>query len=389
MPEPSNDTPSVVTIKVEKYLETTIAGVHEYVLYVNGMEYKKLPLDANVREPDPQKSKPYKDMLQTLKDHPEYFFENNLGISVIASHVEPKANNKFALEFKDGTGILNGGHTQLAILDSQANPNLDKAIIRITVRTKNYTKSRIAEIAAAQNSSTAVKEYSLAEKRGLFAEIKKYIDPNKEKHIIWWEGREVNKGIDPSDLIAILNVFNIFAYSSDYSTTNAQPKESATSKSTVFKRWEKEEFINEYEVIYPLINDILDLYELIQLKFADGSGMTMLSLIRDTEGKGKELVFGTETCTYVIPKQMLFPLLAAYRANIYYDKPKKKIGWYDDNEKLFRKYNKELCTRLKQTYNANGKNVNKISKDPAIWENLYNSIKEHVDKSKVFKSYDI
>ena len=390
MPIPSNNTPTKVVVKVEKSLETTILGVHEYVLYINGQEYKKLPLDANVREPEPNKSRPYKEMMGTLSDHPEYFFENNLGISVVATKVKPEAGNKFEIEFNEGTGILNGGHTQLAILNSQGNPDISRAVVRVTVRVKNYTTSRIAEIAAAQNSSTAVKEYSLAEKRGLFANIKKYMDPNVEKHIIWYEGREVNKGLEPNDLIAFLNAFNIMSYSSDYSQSHSQPKESANSKATVFKKWENSDNEKDYRIIYPLVNDILKLYEMVQLKMTDyGSGMSSLSVIRDTQGRGKELIFSMEKCPYDIPKQMIFPVFAAFRANVYYDAANCKIGWFEDNEKLFKECNKELCNKLRQSFKASGNELNRLTKDPAIRENLYTTLKDHIDKTGVYKEYDI
>ena len=187
----SNNTPTTVVIKIEKHTEVPINGCTEHTFYVNGMEYKELPLDANVREPNVLKSKPYKDMLATLKDKPENFFENNLGISVVASKVNKLSENKYELTFNNGTGILNGGHTQQAILDSHDYPQISKAIIKITVREKQYSLARIAEIAAAQNSSTTVKEYSLAEKKGLFQPIKSELTticPEKEKYIIWYEG---------------------------------------------------------------------------------------------------------------------------------------------------------------------------------------------------------
>lgn len=391
MPIPSNLTPTDVTLVVDDYRELTINNCTEWTFYVNGQEYKEFPLDANVREPDTRKSKPYKDMVKTLSEQPEFFFENNLGISVIASDVQQISEKKFRITFPSGTGILNGGHTQKAILDSQGEPNIAKAIIRITVRVKDYDPQRIAQIASAQNSTTAVKEYSLAEKKGLFADLKVKMDPNFEKHIVWWEGKTVSadKGMEPVDLIAILNLFNIDLYSSPYSSTNSQPTSSASSKTSVFKKWEIDDNIPTYEKIYPLVNDILELYELIQLKFMDGSGMAQLAIINESKGRAKELVFGIGTPLYELPKQMLYPLLAAYRANVYYDAPNKKIGWHEDNKILFKKYNKELCLKMKTAFKVSKNDPNRIGKDPLIWENLFTTLLNHIDTTKTFKTYDI
>ena len=122
---------------------------------------------------------------------------------------------------------------------------------------------------------------------------------------------------------------------------------------------------------------------------ADGSGMSKLSIIGDTKGHGKELIFSTETCPYEIPKQMLFPLLAAYRANVLYDPANHKIGWFHNNEDLFNKYNKELCTKMKTAFSAAKNDPNRIGKDPTIWENLYLTLSGHIDKSSAYKKYDI
>lgn len=131
-------TPTSVTINVENYSRTVVQGTVEYVFYINGQEYKELPLDANVRLPD-VKAKPYRAMLQTLAETPENFFENNLGITVIAERVEELTKQRFRLEFPSGTGILNGGHTQKAILDSKGNPNISRAIVKVSVREKSMS----------------------------------------------------------------------------------------------------------------------------------------------------------------------------------------------------------------------------------------------------------
>ena len=80
-------TPTTVEVKIEKKTEIAVNDCIEYTFYINGQEYRQLPLDANVIEPNTAKSKPYKDMCLTLQNNPEKFFENNLGISVVASKV--------------------------------------------------------------------------------------------------------------------------------------------------------------------------------------------------------------------------------------------------------------------------------------------------------------
>lgn len=385
-------TPTTVEIYVESVAKVVLGSFIEYTFYVNGQEYKELPLDANVREPDPAKSKPYKDMLTTLELEPEKFLENNLGISVIAEKVKLISNNKYELTFPSGTGILNGGHTQLAILDSKTNPNISKAIVKISVREKSLAPNRIAEIAAAQNSSTAVKEYSLAEKKGLFAELKTKLDPDNEKHIIWYEGKQVaaNLGIDPTDLIALLNLFNFIDNQSPYNPTgSSQPNASCNSKKTVFNSWVNDS--SNLRKVYPLVNDIIFLCETVQMEFTNKTGIARLQIVSDAKNtRGQKLIFSGKIPQYNIPKAFLYSVLSAFRANIFYDSANNKVGWYEDPIHLFRKHYVELFKEVMNAYKTSYKNdIKKVGSDKMLWTLLYIKLSTQVDTSKVWKSYDI
>lgn len=388
MPIGNRSTPTIIEIKYMNYTEVPIKDGIEYTFYVNGDEYKELPLDANVRLPEVNKSTPYKDMCNALKNNPENFFENNLGISIIAEKVElVKTSNKAILTFKSGTGIINGGHTQQAILDTQDIASIKDATIKLIIKMKSYTLERLAEIAACQNTSTQVKEYCLAEKKGYFAKLKGCMGENYEKHIVWYQGRQVpnEKGMIADDLIAIINLFNIKLYDDSYK----QPTNSATSKKATFDRWQNN--TDEYSQIYPLIDDILDLYEYIQLNFHNKTGISKLNVVKENKNKtGKKLIFSLEKPEYLIPKQFLYPILASFRSNVYYDSTNKKIGWYEDNKTLFDRSKKDLCKRLSQTYKSTyHSEINRASKDSNLWQILYQQVSSMIDKDKVYKKYDI
>ena len=384
-------TPTSVTINVENYSRTVVQGTVEYVFYINGQEYKELPLDANVRLPD-VKAKPYRAMLQTLAETPENFFENNLGITVIAERVEELTKQRFRLEFPSGTGILNGGHTQKAILDSKGNPNISRAIVKVSVREKKYELKRVAEIAAAQNSSSAVKEYSLAEK--LYVPIKRVMDEDKQKHIIWYEGCEVPEsgGIKPDDLIAMINLFHIDLYASAYSKSTAQPTQSASSKSSVFTRWENQADKDEYQKIYPLVNDIIDLSELIKMDVTTKTGLSKLQCIQDHKNdKGKVILpFSGKKPAFDIPQAVFMPMLAAFRANVFYDANQREIGWYMDNAELFGIVKKELCKIFSDFYmKTYNRDLTRALKDPNLWDMMYTKIKPSIDYKRVTRRYGI
>ena len=62
---------------------------------------------------------------------------------------------------------------------------------------------------------------------------------------------------------------------------------------------------------------------------------------------------------------------------------------FANNEDLFDKYNKELCTKMKTAFSAAKNDPNRIGKDPTIWENLYMTLNSHINKSSLYKAYDI
>ena len=175
MPKSSIATPCTITMKYFAGSKTPVLidQCQEYTIYIKCHEYKELPIEANVRKPEQDPRGPYRDMLATLNNRPLDFFENNLGISAIAKSVTFPKKDTIELSFETGMGILNGGHTQKAIISSQTNPKLKDATVKLTIRKSIYTPSRISQIAAAQNSSISVSETSLADKRGAFDALKK------------------------------------------------------------------------------------------------------------------------------------------------------------------------------------------------------------------------
>lgn len=90
-----------------------------------------------------------------------------------------------------------------------------------------------------------------------------------------------------------------------------------------------------------------------------------------------------------LPKQFFYPLIAAFRANIYYDEVNRKIGWYNDNKRLFDTAKRSLCEKLKSFYRTSySNNVNKAGKDPNLFEALYTDLNSKINKTKVELKYD-
>ena len=202
-----------------------------------------------------------------------------------------------------------------------------------------------------------------------------------------------DNGLKPDDLIAMLNVFNFGKYNSYYNPLEkSQPTNSSNSKGKVFESWEanQETFIP----LYPLLSDILDLGDYIRRHFYDeGTHMTKLKVIGDTKNKMKKpLIFSNEICEYELPLQFFYPLLAAFRANVWYDSGENKVGWFQDNFVLFEENRNNLCEKLRRFYTTSySNNISKAGKDPNLYEALYIELDKAIKKRDEgpAKTYDI
>ncbi|HWD93342.1 MAG TPA: AIPR family protein [Verrucomicrobiae bacterium] len=392
MPEGHRKTPTTITLP---YVETTSAVVDGYPIhtfFVTADNFLELPLDANVRLPS-EKSVPYKEMIKTLKERPQKFLLQNSGISVIAGKVGFKKSNMVELLFPPDTGIVNGGHTQKAILDSKESIDVSRAMVKIEILEKEFEPGELAEIAASRNTASNVKPYSTAEKKGLFVPIKDEMEEKFEKHIIWYENREVpnDRGFASVDLIALLNLFSLEFQSSLNPETSDQPNRSATGKASVFAEWEKGEK-KEIKCVYPLTNDILSLMEHVESTFDKGisQGFTRFEVVKNVEKLEKTTLFLGKKMRFELPKQFLYPVLAAFRANIFFDGDTKSIGWYVKPEEAFDKCKRKLFEDLGRTYKSTYHNeINRASKDSNLWRILYLDVDSAIDKSARWKTYEI
>ena len=333
-------------------------------------------------------------MVKTLEKDPSRFFLQNSGISIIASDVKVNRQDKIVkLRFEPNTGIVNGGHTQLAILDVKEKRDVARAKVKLEIIKYNFTAQELAVIAASRNTASNVKPYSTAEKKGLFIKIKTEMLPQFEKHIIWYENRAVpnNRGMLAVDLIAYLNLFDVISNQSDYkSELSKQPNKSATSKSAVFKEWERDP--ERLRPTYPLVNDIINLLEHIQTTYHRKipRGFTTLGVIKNLQKQDRKSLFMGKDIEFDLPKQFLLPILASIRANVKYDEVKGKIGWFEKPEDIFDKCKSSVIGALLKTYKSTYHNeLNRASKDSNLWQILYLNIDRGIDKKKEWKMYNV
>lgn len=367
-----------------KYVTKTmvwINGVAVYTFYVSCIDYDAIPLEANVRLPSA--STPYKNMCETLRYEPDNFFFKNGGINVIADDLAiNESKSTVTLMISKGYGILNGGHTQQAILDTREEIDINEsAVVRVEVIKRRMNNNEIAELAAAKNSASNVKSSSIANKKGYFELLKKELKPVYETKIVWYENEITDgKPMEAKDLIAMINMFDINRFTNTNAATT-QPIASANANGSVFTQWynANENDDSKFSYLYPIVNDILDLYEYILSTFNSniGKGFTQRNTIIKKVKKGSaasKTIFTGMPVEYTLPKQILMPILGSFRANLKMDADGPK--WVIPPRELFDSVKKGLIECIHEYLRKN--DINKLSKDQNIWFTLYNIVRLEV-----------
>jgi len=373
--------PATLQMSYVDYQQTSIYGVNVYTFYVRCNQYYPLPIEANVRLPS-ELAKPYISMRETLVKEPHMFFFKNGGINVIANNVKiDKSKNKVTLDFKENYGVLNGGHTQQAIIDARDSEDYidDTAIVRVEVlEWRDRTDDDLALLAAAKNLSSNVKPTSIANKRGYFDTLKKCLDGKYEKNIEWIENEEIDGDkFSSTKLIALLTLFDGENFSS-----RDHPLAAANASGSVFKSWIKscDEGTPKLTKVFPLVNDILDLYEHICSTFNKnlGLGFVIRKQIKNVQDKDKHTPFTRQSIDFILPEQVIIPIMSSFRADL--EEFDNTYRWVVEPKKLFDIVKKDLFKAVGNFLDKN--DINRMSKDPTIWENLYMKVQLEVINAK-------
>lgn len=179
-----------------------IDGENRYLtiyLPMSEVRGKCFPLNANPRKPNSIGANESTDivvkMRKTISASPEKFVRLNNGFTCVCSNVEIREGN-VSITWGEGEGILNGGHTYLALL---TNPDVTKAVVRVEVieicdrlnhdENKLEKQNFIKETAIARNANRQLKDFTRSEFEGKHQFFQDHLDDLKGV-IYWSEGYE-------------------------------------------------------------------------------------------------------------------------------------------------------------------------------------------------------
>lgn len=328
-------------------------------------------LEVNARDSSAKGRVP-KAIRSTLIDKPEWFAEYNRGLTIVASSLEwDNKTRELTLAFDDRNyhGILDGGHTLRAIMDSRDQTGGD-VYCNIEIFT-GLDDGEIPSVVEARNTSKQVASKSLLNLEGSFEELKWALG-SKAKLISWKENEDGE--FDVREVISILTALD---------PTNTNAVMAYSGKEACLRRFDSKENKPAYERLYGIAEDALAMWDEIHYCLPSsynqkGSEQGVpgrfggLKGVRLTSRRPKELPFIGKTTEYDIPTGYIYPVLSSFRAMLEEENGRWTWGKGIDPHRLIEEGVAAdiFVSSVRESIN-NHRNPNRTGKDVQAWTSAY------------------
>lgn len=333
-----------------------------------------------------------KGILETLQESPEQMVLKNLGIYLLVdrafyNHTE----SQLQLSFTDKGlhGIVNGGHTYAAIMQAieQAEPSqlerLNEAFVRLNVY-EGIEADMVAEMAEGQNRSKQVDDPSLANLQGEFDLIRKALKGLPGASTIAYHQGDTGD-LYVSELLVMLELLNPLRYS-DKKHPNALYNRRALGLRFFQDDMQAEPKLTK--ALIELLPSILKLADRIRLETPAAANRAKLKFgrvkVSSHERAGSQrpqalvLPFIGATTGYRVPQGWVWPMLAAFRANLAWDGH--KLSFIEPLEKLIPSVINDLVAVCVAEHKDSGGRPELVGKREAAYSRCYAVIELYLAK---------
>lgn len=340
--------------------------------------------DVNPREVN-RRSTVYKSIVQTLTQDPERFHERNRGITLVAdelSYDEKRHDAILPLTNLKVHGVVDGAHTLDAILEAQTQPREGNwpayVFIKVIV---GVEADQIAEIAGGLNTSQQVDLKSLENLREHFQELQHSIADQPYANDIAYKMNE-DKPIDVREVLYYMAVFDCTAYDDKH-----HPVALYGRKEGIVRRFAEQAAAgngtgDSFRILISRAPEILRLRDLIEkraLEFPVGRYKTGKGTrVRSATNRGNRLPFLDENVNGKIPLGWVMPLLAGFRANVKWDKPKGSFSWIVPVDELVTRCIEQLVLGIKDVHEQENSRPEYVGRNSISWRMSYNTVSQAI-----------
>lgn len=336
--------------------------------------------DVNPREVNTMTAV-YKAITATLSGNPERFHERNRGITIVAETLNyDDKKQEVVLELADKTlhGVVDGAHTLHAVIDAQQNddqPPNDAAVFVKVVTGIDATE--IAEIAGGLNTSQQVDLKSLENLREHFEHLKRKLEGQPYADKIAYRMNE-DLPVDVREVLYYLAVFDCSVYSD-----KTHPVALFGRKEGIVRRFAEQandpgNAGSSFNTLISKAPEILRLRDLIEKKVLErldsrykaGRG----TRVRSQSNKNNPLIFLDETVDGRVPLGWVMPLLAAFRANVRWNKPRGSFTWIMPLEELVDSCIDDLVLGIKEIHAQENSRPEYVGRNALAWRISYDTV---------------
>ncbi len=352
--------------------------------------------NANVRKPK-ESSKPFRKMIETVKNNPKAFHVKNRGITFICAsfdlaqpnsggarnlniHLEKDDDSDFLdAELTDArkVGIGDGGHTFAVISDTMGRIDTLKAkegwtepYVRVRFMTSKAAFVSPEEMVEALNTSTQVKEHTMDEYRNEFQPLKDILSASKfDISNISFRENDPGKW-DIRDILQRLGCF--------LKDKPALGSQLYKSKGKALKMYIDPKTRPEFLALEDVMKDVIFLPEFIETQFSSKENMKTrnrfggLGVVEKLNDEYTYPGLGYKT-RHRLDLGASLPLAGAFRELLQADPKTGKLVWIVDWKEAFKRTAEDLYKAL-TTNLATAKTVSSLGSDPAYWTTAANVI---------------
>jgi hypothetical protein len=335
-----------------------------------------------------------KGIIETLTESPDDMAIKNQGIYLLVENAEfsrsqgGKGKLQVTLTDPDRHGIVNGGHTYAAIKDAIENADdvtrasLARAHVRLHLL-QGIDESGVAEIAEGLNRSKQVDDPSLANLQGHFDRIRDVLRGNPgEDTIAYHQGGPGD--IYVTEILVILELFNCERFDRKRHPHYLLNR----SKSALeFYQSDLEKRPSPTDLLVPKLPEILVLSDLLKKYTPEAAkrigfefGRMKIGKVRAGSEKNRNvpLPFLGERMTHHVPNGWLYPMLAAFRANVDWDLPRRHFEWKVPLAELVPQVIDELVRVCVTEHRDNNLPPDRVGKRESTYDQCYTKVQLHL-----------
>ncbi len=336
----------------------------------------------------------------TLTDDPVDMAIKNQGIYLLADDVEhvkkPGGQGVLRIRLTDPErhGIVNGGHTFAAIRDVVENVedaearSIEDAYVRLHIL-QGIDRDKVPEIAEGLNRSKQVDDPSLDNLRGFFKDIQAVMqDQLGADQIAYHQGDDGD--IYVTEILAMLELFNSERFSQKVHPYRLFGR---TKSALEFFEKDMKATPSPIKLLLPQLPEILRLADTLMHGTPEAAKKNGFEFGRLALGKGKRagsnshhntpLHFLGKSMKHRVPRGWLFPMLAAFRANVRWDLEVSRFEWRMPLETLLAGVLEDLVGVCVIAHRDDNMKPDMVGKRESTYRTCYDKVLLHLLQNQV------